>query len=232
MNPDMIKIIAFDADDTLWENETFFREAELLFCDMMKDFGDHDMVLSELLKTELDNIRLYGYGIKGFILSLMETALRLSGHQLKAEIISQILQIGKNMLEKPVKVFDGVEQTLGILGKKYKIILASKGDPVDQYRKLHKSGLESFFEVTEIMTEKKEKNYSDLIRKLEIQTSEFLMIGNTLKSDVLPLLKIGANAIHVPFHTTWIHEVEENHDDFQILSVEKLPDVIELLGLK
>lgn len=230
MNPRTIKVVAFDADDTLWENETFFREAEVNFCELMKDFGSQEFVTRELLKTELANITWYGYGIKGFSLSLVETALRISNNKVNAYTIAQILQIAKTMLEKPVNTLKGVEETLIQLKQRYRLVLATKGDPVDQWRKLKKSGLEIFFEQVEIMTEKKEADYSNLIRKLGITPSEFLMIGNTIKSDVLPLLKIGANAIHIPFHTTWIHEIEEMAENITIQRVNELPELIPLLA--
>lgn len=155
---------------------------------------------------EMKNLPLYGYGVKAFILSMVEVALELSNYNISSKKIEAILKIGKNMLEKPVELLDGVEDVLSVMSKKYKIILATKGDLLDQERKLEKSGLIKYFNHIEVLSDKQESNYSNLLNQLGVKPSEFLMIGNSLKSDVLPLVNIKSNAIHVPFHTTWVHE--------------------------
>lgn len=206
-----IKVIAFDADDTLWVNETYFREAELEFAKLLAPYETANTIDQELFKTEIRNLELYGYGIKGFMLSMIESALELSNYKINQNVIHKILDIGKDMLNKPLELLDGVEEVLQHLHPKYKIILATKGDLLDQERKLEKSNLAQYFHHIEVMTDKKPKDYQKLIKHLDIQPSEFLMIGNSLKSDVLPVLEIGSAAIHIPFHTTWIHEeVSEN----------------------
>jgi len=206
-----IKVIAFDADDTLWVNETYFREAELEFAKLLAKYETANTIDQELFKTEIRNLDLYGYGIKGFVLSMIECALELSNYKINPKVVQEILEIGKQMLNKPIELLDGVEEVLQNLQPKYKIILATKGDLLDQERKLEKSNLAQYFHHIEVMTDKKATDYQKLIRHLDIQPSEFLMIGNSLKSDVLPVLEIGATAIHIPFHTTWIHEeVSEN----------------------
>ncbi len=201
-----IKVIGFDADDTLWVNETYFREAELAFGKLMQSFETINTIDQELFKIEINNLPIYGYGIKGFILSMMETALKLSNNQLSNHTMQAILDIGKNMLNKPVELLDGVEQVLKTLSKSHRLILATKGDLLDQERKLEKSGIDHYFHHIEVLTDKKENNYTKLLNHLDILPAEFLMIGNSLKSDILPLINIGASAIHVPFHTTWEHE--------------------------
>lgn len=205
MNKD-VKVIAFDADDTLWVNETYFREAEAKFAKLLSKYETENKIDQELFKTEIKNLELYGYGVKGFMLSMVECALEISNYNLNPKLLDEILNIGKEMLLKPIDLLDGVEEVLKSLYGKYKLIVATKGDLLDQERKLEKSGLLQYFHHIEVMSEKKEKDYQKLIKHLDIEANELLMIGNSLKSDVLPLINIGASAIHVPFHTTWAHE--------------------------
>ena len=227
-NYSKVKVIAFDADDTLWVNETYYREAEQQFCELLSGYETANKIDQELFKTEMQNLSLYGYGIKSFVLSMVETALGLSSHKVDQNIIQKILQIGKGMLNKPIELLDGVEETLKALKPRYKLVLATKGDLLDQERKLEKSGLNSYFHHIEILSEKKEENYRKFLGHLDIKPSEFLMIGNSLKSDILPLITIGAHAIHVPFHTTWAYEkVEHNGEGYK--TVAALTDVLDLL---
>lgn len=226
-----IKVIGFDADDTLWVNETYFREAEEAFGRLLSDYETPNKIDQELFKMEIDNLPIYGYGVKAFMLSMVQSALELSNYNAPNKTIEAILNIGKGMLEKPVELLDGVEDVLKALSKKYRLILATKGDLLDQERKLEKSGLTSYFHHIEVLSDKKEINYSKLLKHLDIKPSEFLMIGNSLKSDVLPLVDIGAHAIHIPFHTTWAHEQvtekETNGKTYKTMS--SLRDVIKLL---
>jgi len=206
INKSNIKVIGFDADDTLWVNETYFREAEQEFAKLLSAYETENKIDQELFKKEIENLELYGYGVKSFIMSMIESALEISNYSISNQTINQILIIGKNMLNKPVELLDGVEEVLKDLSKKYRLIVATKGDLLDQERKLKKSGLLGYFDHIEVLSDKKEENYSKLLHHLDIKPSEFLMVGNSLKSDVLPLINIKANAIHVPFHTTWVHE--------------------------
>ncbi|TDE04431.1 HAD family hydrolase [Flavobacterium sandaracinum] len=225
-----IKVIAFDADDTLFINETYFAETEEKFCSLMSDYLSNQGISKELFKVEIDNLRLYGYGIKGYILSMIEAAMTISNHTLPIEMIAKIIQYGKELLEKPIVLLDGVEETLEALHGKYKLVVATKGDLLDQRRKLHNSGLGHYFHHIEVMSDKQEVDYTDLITRLEIQPSEFFMIGNSLKSDVLPVLAIGGHAVHIPFHTTWAHEKIDHkvvHANFSAL--EKITDVLKRL---
>lgn len=201
-----IKVIGFDADDTLWVNEPYFQETEEKFCELMSPYLSRHSLSQELFKTEIANLKLYGYGIKGYILSMVEAALVISNNTISVDIVEKIIQYGKELLEKPIELIDDVEHTLEALQKDYKLVVATKGDLLDQRRKLHNSGLGRFFHHIEVMSDKQEKDYSDLVKRLDIQPSQFLMIGNSLKSDVLPVLGIGGHAIHIPFHTTWAHE--------------------------
>ncbi|GAB5566042.1 MAG: HAD family hydrolase [Winogradskyella sp.] len=201
-----IKVIGFDADDTLWVNETYFRDAEIEFAKLLSQYETINKIDQELFKMEIKNLPLYGYGVKGFMLSMVEMALELSNGEVSNKTIATILDIGKDMLNKPVELLDGVTEVLDILSKKYRLIVATKGDLLDQERKLEKSNLNGYFHHIEVLSDKKEENYQNLLNHLDINPSEFLMIGNSLKSDVLPLVNIGASAIHIPFHTTWAHE--------------------------
>ena len=201
-----IKVIGFDADDTLWVNETYFRDAENEIGRLLSQYETPNKIDQELFKKEIDNLPLYGYGIKAFTLSMVEVALELSNYTVSNKTIEAILNIGKDMLNKPVDLLEGVEEVLEKLSKNYRLILATKGDLLDQERKLEKSGLTDYFHHIEVLSDKKEANYSKLLTRLDVKPSEFLMIGNSLKSDVLPLVNLKAKAIHVPFHTTWAHE--------------------------
>ncbi|MDA9008223.1 HAD hydrolase-like protein [Flavobacteriaceae bacterium] len=225
------KVIAFDADDTLWVNETYFRDAEKKFAKILSKYETENKVDQELFKIEMKNLELYGYGIKGFVLSMIECALKLSNYSISQHEIDKILTIGKEMLNKPIELLDGVEEVLGELHNKYKLIVATKGDLLDQERKLEKSGLLKYFHHIEVMSEKKEVDYRKLIKHLDINSNELLMVGNSLKSDVLPLVKIGASAIHIPFHITWSHEEvsleETKNSNFHTLS--QLKDILKLL---
>ena len=201
-----IKVIAFDADDTLWVNETYFRDAEHKFAKLLAKYETENKINQELFRVEIKNLKNYGYGIKGFVLSMIECALEISNHQVHQKTIEEILNIGKDMLNKPIELLDGIEEVLRSLQGKYKLIVATKGDLLDQERKLENSNLLQYFHHVEVMSDKKESDYLKLLNHLDIKPSELLMIGNSLKSDVLPLVQIGASAIHVPFHTTWVHE--------------------------
>ena len=226
-----IKVIGFDADDTLWVNETYFRDAELEFGQLMQPYETINQIDQELFKIEIENLPIYGYGIKGFILSMLETALKLSNNQVSHKNMQAILEIGKTMLNKPVELLEGVEQVLKTLSKPHRLIMATKGDLLDQERKLEKSGLIKYFHHIEVLSDKKADNYSKLLNHLDIRPEEFLMIGNSLKSDILPLVNIGAHAIHIPFHTTWQHEEVHHHDlkNKKYRTLDKISDIFAIL---
>jgi len=221
-----IKVIAFDADDTLWINEPYFYETERHFCRLLEDYLPHHTVSRELLQVEIQNLSLYGYGIKSFMLSMIETALKVSNKTITLDAIEKIIELGKHLLAKPIELIDGVEEVLIQLKKKYRLVVATKGDLLDQERKLKNSGIEHYFHHIEIMSDKQEKDYLKLIRHLDIQLQEFLMIGNSLKSDVLPVLAIGGHGYHIPYHTTWAHEQVEHtieHPNFkQLTSIQEI----------
>lgn len=205
-----IRVIAFDADDTLWVNEPYFRDTEKLFCALLEDYLPEHTVEQELFKIEMQNLPLYGYGAKGFMLSMIETALTISNKTIPPIVIDKIIELGKELLAKPIELLEGVEDVLKNLQGEYKLVVATKGDLLDQERKLRKSGIEKYFHHIEIMSDKQVSDYAKLIKHLDIDANEILMIGNSLKSDILPVLDLGGYGIHVPYHTTWAHEQIEH----------------------
>lgn len=225
-----ISVIGFDADDTLWVNETYFRAAEEQFANLLESYETKNQIDQELFKMEMKNLDLYGYGIKGFMLSMMESALEISNNQVSQATLRDILNLGKSMILHPVELLDGVEEVLQKLADNYRLIVLTKGDLLDQERKLEKSGLARYFHHVEVLSDKKEENYRNLLDHLEIDVNEFLMIGNSLKSDVLPLLNIGAKAVHIPFHTTWQHEeIQPEERTNNHLTLNKVSDILKYL---
>ncbi len=225
-----VKVIGFDADDTLWVNETYFRQTEEKFASLLEGYETKNKIDQELFKMEMKNLDLYGYGIKGFTLSMIESALELSNNRVSQSTLEAILNLGKKMISHPVELLDGVKEVLEKLKDKYRLIVLTKGDLLDQERKLDRSSLSTYFHHVEVLSDKQEENYLNLLNHLEIDVKEFLMIGNSLKSDVLPIINIGAKAIHVPFHTTWQHEevhTDDQKEDYQTLS--KISDLLKYL---
>ncbi|MCZ4224945.1 HAD family hydrolase [Pedobacter rhodius] len=225
-----ISVIAFDADDTLWVNEPYFRETEEQFAGLLEDFLPHHSIVAELYKTEIANLPLYGYGIKGFMLSMIETILKITEGKANPEMINKAIQLGQEMLNKPIELLDGVEEVLKALNGKYKLVVATKGDLLDQQRKLTKSGLDHYFHHIEIMSDKQEKDYQKLLKHLDCKPEEFLMLGNSLKSDVLPVLAIGGHAVHIPYHTTWVHEhIDHTIEHPNFYQMKNLSEVLQKL---
>ena len=201
-----IKIICFDADDTLWHNEPMFRETERKFYALLAAYGAPKHLQAELLAVEIKNMPLYGYGIKAFTLSLIETALKISKGQVPQAVIAQILDYCHDMLTPPPALLEGVGETLKKLSAKYTLVVATKGDLLDQERKIKASGLLKYLSHVEIMSGKNVNAYKKLIKKLGVKPAEFIMIGNSLKSDILPVLEAGGKAIHIPHPDTWEYE--------------------------
>ncbi|MFT5561708.1 MAG: putative hydrolase of the HAD superfamily [Candidatus Azotimanducaceae bacterium] len=226
-----IRVVSFDADDTLWHNEQYFLDTQENFWLLMEDFLPAHSSAQELMKTEVQNIELYGYGIKAFILSMIEAAIHISDGRITSRGIETIIGYGKQMLDKPVELIDGVEDVLQALQGRYRLVVTTKGDLLDQERKLIKSGLSNYFHHIEIVSDKNESEYRKLIRHLDIEPAQFLMIGNSLRSDILPVLNVGGHGIHVPYHTTWAHEQIDHeivHDQFHQLS--RIRDLSSLLA--
>jgi len=224
-----IKVIGFDADDTLWVNEPYFRDAEFKLADLLKPYAPETDIIDELFRTEMKNLELYGYGAKAFTLSLIETAVKLSGDQVPASIINEIIDMGRALMNINIELIDNVDSVLPVLQKQYKLIVITKGDLLDQERKLMKSGLLPYFHHIEIVSDKKESDYQKLIDKQGIAPEEFMMVGNSVKSDILPVIAIGGIGVHIPFHTTWQHETisetPKNHF-YEISSLSQLTDIL------
>lgn len=221
------KVIAFDADDTLWANESFFQSIEADYSRLLAHALPAGEVSKELLKTEIQNLEIYGYGAKSFTLSMIETALRITDNQIEASVIKQIIDLGKSLLNMPIELRPGVEEVLRKLAGKYMLVVATKGDLLDQERKLKRSGVMDYFDHIEIMSDKQQSDYLKLIRSLKCFPHEFLMIGNSLRSDIEPVLSIGGYAGHVPFHVTWAYEESDadiNNERF--IKLEKITDIL------
>lgn len=225
-----IKVIAFDADDTLWVNEPYFQEAEKQFCALLEDYLPSHQSSQALYQTELARLGLYGYGVKGFMLSMVETLCRVTEGHARLSAVEAVLGIGHELLQRPVELLEGIPEVLEQLKGRYRLVVATKGDLLDQERKLRLSGLQDYFHHIEIMSDKKEADYRKLLKHLDCGPECFLMLGNSLKSDVLPVLAIDAYAAHVPYHTTWQHERhEEAIEHPRFLQLQSLSDILQYL---
>lgn len=225
--------IGFDADDTLWQNERFFRLTEQRFADLLRDHGDPAVIGSQLLEAERRNLAIYGFGIKGFTLSMIETAIEVTAGNVPASVIQEILLAGREMLRHPVETLAGVPETLERLAGTYRLIMITKGDLFDQERKLAQSGLGDFFHAIEIVSGKQPVTYDRIFRQHGTGAAEAMMVGNSLKSDVIPALEAGAFGIFVPHDLTWALEHADEpagHPRFHMLAtISELPALIEQL---
>jgi len=206
------KIVAFDADDTLWVNEPIFTTAQEKFKDLISKYILNQDLEKKLYETEIKNLKIFGYGAKGFTLSMIETAIELTNGEIKGAEIQKIIDYGKEILSHPVNVLDGVKEVLKQLQGKYTLMILTKGDLFDQESKIARSELDKYFDHFEIVSEKNEETYQGILERYGVNSEQFLMIGNSLRSDILPLVHIGCQAIHIPFHTTWQHEVVKDHE--------------------
>ncbi|HAQ65511.1 MAG TPA: HAD family hydrolase [Bacteroidales bacterium] len=230
-NSKVIKVIAFDADDTLWVNEPYYQEAEHTFKKWMSEFTDPGLVSEQLFTTEIRNLPMYGYGAKGYTLSMIETAIHLSQGLVSAGRITDIIRLGQSLVDRQIELLHGVETVLPILKPHYTLVLATKGDLLDQERKLERSGLNEWFHHIEIMSNKREEDYRRLLDRLGIGSKEFLMVGNSLKSDVLPVQAIGGHAVWIPYHTTWQYEEIQSGHPHGYTELHDLDQLPALLGL-
>ncbi len=228
-------IIGFDADDTLWINELYYHETEKKVKALLAPWYKGDDIEKEMFRTEMKNLELFGYGAKGFLLSLLETSLRITGNRVSAEVIGEIIELGKELINRPVVLREGVREALSFLkGEGHRLILVTKGDLLDQKRKLEKSGLREFFDHVEIMSGKGEKDYLELSERLGIDPSSCVMVGDSLKSDILPVLNIGGWAVYIPGGSTWAHEMIDGEiESERFFTVEKLEEVVSVInGIK
>ena len=225
----MLTTICFDADDTLWHNERFFRLTEDLFLELLSDYAKVDHLAERLLDAERRNIERYGYGIKGFTLSMIETALQVTENRVPGEVIAELIAAGQDMLRHPIELLDGAEATIQALAPEYRLLLITKGDLIDQERKLAQSGLGEMFDGVEIVSEKTAQIYAEIFSGRGILPETAMMVGNSLKSDVHPVLEAGGWGVHVPFADTWALEaapVPVGHPRFR-----EVPDLHAVPGL-
>jgi len=198
--------IGFDADDTLWQNEQFFRMTEKRFVELLSDHAGGADVAARLLEAERRNLSLYGFGIKGFTLSMIETAMEVSGGSVPQNVIAEILSAGREMLAHPIEMLPHARETLEQLAGAYRLVLVTKGDLFDQERKLAQSGLEGLFDAVEIVSDKSAATYARIFARYGDGPRRSMMIGNSLKSDVVPAIEAGSWGVHVPHELTWVLE--------------------------
>ena len=199
-------VLGFDADDTLWHNEIIFEKVHERYRALLAQHHDAATVDRTLFAMEMRNLELYGYGVKGFTLTAIETAIELTAGKISAIEIRELIELGREMLAHPVELLEGVAETLAEVCPGRTVLLITKGDLRDQERKLAKSGLTAHFSQVEIVSEKHEATYAAIFRRHAIDPSRFLMVGNSLKSDILPVLALGGHAAYVPYHLTWAYE--------------------------
>ena len=225
----MFDVIAFDADDTLWHNEHIFLSAQEKFSEIF-DSDQYSMVQTALSNKHVENIKIYGYGVKGFILSMIETFLEIRKAQFSNNEVQKILDFGREMLSTPVELVPNVFEVLNQLHRDYILMIITKGDLLEQEKKISQSGLTNFFKNIEIVSDKTAETYKKILTRYEIEAQRFIMVGNSMRSDIVPVVKIGSNAVHVPYKTTWEHEKEHpplDEDKYYVLeNIGLLPDLV------
>ncbi len=222
--------IGFDADDTLWQNEQFFRMTERHFAELLAEHGEADQLTARLLEAEKRNLGAYGFGIKGFTLSMIETAIEVTDGRVPAEVIGKILAAGRDMLSHPIETLPHVHDTLEGLAGRYRLVLITKGDLFDQERKLAQSGLGDFFEAVEIVSDKSRPTYERIFARHGDGPTQSMMVGNSLKSDVVPAIEAGSWGVYVPHDLTWVYEhVEEPAGAERFRKLQHLGELSDLL---
>ena len=212
-NGDRFDVVGFDADDTLWRSEEFFRDAEALFVELVSPYAHEGIdVLAALRATEVANVAITGYGVKGHALSMVQAAVTVTGGRVPATVIGQLVDHAHEMMMHPVELMPGIPETLTAVGATHRLVMITKGDLVHQTRKVRTSGIEHHFEHIEVVLEKDIDSYRRVIERLDVQPERFVMIGNSVRSDVLPVIELGGTGIHVPYHLTWEHEMVHDHD--------------------
>jgi putative hydrolase of the HAD superfamily len=228
----VLKLVAFDADDTLWHNERLFIDVQARFLELISRHTDPDIVRQRLYETEIANLGHYGYGVKSFTLSMIETAIDLSDGRVTGDDIERILRLGREMILAPIDLLDGVHEVVSGLSEVHDLMVLTKGDLLDQESKIARSGLGDFFAHVEVVSRKDRAIYESLIDGYGVRPGEFAMIGNSLRSDILPVAEMGGHAIFVPYETTWEHEnvPPEQLKQTRFHSVESIRDVPDLIS--
>jgi putative hydrolase of the HAD superfamily len=227
-------LIALDADDTLWHNETMFSMTQEKFMQLLAEYHSSEQIGQTLYEIELRNLNNFGYGIKGFTLSMIETAIELTGGQVSGTVIQQIIDFAKSMVHAPVELLEHVADVIPQLAQAYPLMLITKGDLFDQEAKLARSGLGQHFTHVEIVSDKTELSYRGLFQRYKIDPARFLMVGNSLRSDILPVTALGARAVYIPYHLTWAHETVPDqpaarHNYVEIAHIGLLPALLDEL---
>ena len=232
----MITTLCFDADDTLWHNERFFRMTQDHFAELLADFAEKDHLAERLLTAERRNLGHYGFGIKGFMLSMIETALDVTDNRVPGYVVRDIIAVGQEMLAHPIELLPGVEETMLKLAREFRILLITKGDLLDQERKIAQSGLGELFDAVEIVSDKTPKVFLEVFARNSTAPERTLMTGNSLKSDINPALDAGGWAIYVPHGLTWEIEAAEapsGHERFrEVPEFRDIPDTLETIQHK
>lgn len=206
----MIDTIAFDGDDTLWHNEILYAAAQAEYRRLLAKHHPGEIVDQRLYETEMRNLEFYGYGIKSFTLSMIETAVELTDGQVTADEVREVLGIGRKMLTADVQLLEHAQSTVAQLAESHTLMLITKGDLRDQKRKLTKSGLAPYFRHIEIVTNKTREEYEEILSKYQIDPARFLMVGDSLRSDVMPVLELGGQVVYIRYHVRWAHEVVDD----------------------
>jgi putative hydrolase of the HAD superfamily len=227
-------MIAFDADDTLWENEVYYTRAQAKLKSLLEKYLIVEDIHDAVYQTEMRNIGIYGYGIKSFTLSMIETAITLTKGQISSDDIQQIIGFGRNMLTADIQLLPGVKNVLQELAGTYSLMMVTKGDLLDQERKVNHTSIGGLFDYIEIVSEKHYADYQALLRKYDLKPEGFLMVGNSLRSDILPVIQLGGHAVHIPYADTWMHEhiepAGEHSNSFTVIeNISMLPDYISSL---
>lgn len=235
MSAPAIRTLAFDADDTLWHHQNLFEETQERFRTLLRHYHEDAWIDAQLHETEMRNLRQFGYGVKGFMLSMVETAIQLTEGRIEGVGIQKIIELGKDMLDRPIELMPGVAKALESLSGDYELMVITKGDLFDQETKLARSGLGPLFTSVEVVSEKDAPTYAAILKRHGIGPGHFMMVGNSLKSDIQPVLDIGGRAVHVPYELQWAHDHVEGlnrdtHAYFEIASLSDLPELLARLG--
>lgn len=233
----MFDVIAIDADDTLWHNEPLYTLTQEKFSKLLEYYHSPSWIQKRLYETEIRNLQIFGYGVKGFTLSMIETAIELTEGRIQGNEIQRIIEFSKEMLKAPVELLDYVEETIPKLSANYTLMIITKGDLFDQESKIARSGLAEHFKHIEIVSEKTQATYRAILAKHRITPQRFLMVGNSLKSDIFPVLAIKGHAVYIHYETTWVHEAvseekKKTNEYFELRHIGQLPQFLEDLQIR
>lgn len=229
MIPEGCRYVFFDADDTLWENESYFREAEHRFALLLSDYAPEKDIVDMLMQKQEENIPVYGYGSKTYLIGMLDAATELCGEDFSSRIYLKTKQIIHDLAYHEFHLIDGIEDVLRALRKKYRLAVATKGDLPEQMNKYRESGLQKYFHHIEVMEKKSEEDYLAMAAKLDIRPQDMVMVGNSVKSDIAPVINIGGVAIHVPHEVTWAHEMMDIPDSERVIEVKNIREIVEIL---